>query len=97
MKKYALTLFGAALIAAAPAYYAFQAQAEDKPATSSSTTASAEDEAPDGGVAASASDTSNDNTVSTGSSSEQGSTRSPGSAPGESDVDASRSTDTVGE
>lgn len=96
MKKYALTVFGAALIAAAPAYYAFQAQAEDKPVASSSTAAE-KDDAPDSGVAASASDTSNDNTVSTSGSSEQGSTRSPGSAPGESDVDASRSTDTVGE
>ncbi len=33
MNKYVLTLSAAALIAAAPAYYAFQAQAEEAPAT----------------------------------------------------------------
>ena len=35
MNKYVLTLAAAGLIAAAPAYYAFQAQAEEAPAAAS--------------------------------------------------------------
>lgn len=45
MNKYVLMMAAAGLIAAAPAYYAFQAQAEEAPATQTEEAAPADDAA----------------------------------------------------